>query len=255
MGRGQKQVEGQISFNFCLEPSNYVVQSNELINGKQALKLNSAKLIRAAIMQVVKEDAELKPYIVTIKELADLLNVPKSNIYRDIECIVQDILNHPVSFKRTDGKKEQWVKIPWYTRCEYHSDIGVALKLNPELEPYLINLKAHYTQYSLGEILAMKSVYAIRIFELIQSRIMSRAVPIEGTHVVMSVQEIRECCDCEKKYPAFGNFKDKVLDAAAKEINRVTIYDVSYTYQKEGKKVTAIDFFIISKYSKKAIKE
>ena len=57
MARGQKQVEGQISFNFCLEPSNYVVQSNELINGKQALKLNSAKLIRSAIMQVVKEDA------------------------------------------------------------------------------------------------------------------------------------------------------------------------------------------------------
>ena len=45
-------------FNFCMDTTNYVVQSNALVGGKQALKLNSAKLIRSAIMQVVKEDEE-----------------------------------------------------------------------------------------------------------------------------------------------------------------------------------------------------
>ena len=45
-----------------------MVQANDLIGGKQALKLNSAKLIRAAIMQIVPEDEELNPYIVSIKK-------------------------------------------------------------------------------------------------------------------------------------------------------------------------------------------
>ena len=53
LSRGKKQIEGQLSFDFCLDARNYVVQANTLIGGKQALKLNSAKLIRSAIMQVV----------------------------------------------------------------------------------------------------------------------------------------------------------------------------------------------------------
>lgn len=249
MGRGQKQIEGQMVLDFCLDKDYYVVQANELITGKQALKLNSAKLIRAAIMQVVREDEELKPYIIKIKDLAELLSVPASNIYRDVEDIVKDIRENPVFIKVADEKKTRWIEIPWYSRCEYHSDIGIALKLNPELKPYLLNLKEHYTQYALCEVLTMKSVYAIRIFEMLQSKIMGQAV--DGTHVVLTVQEIREACDCEDKYPAFGNFRDKVLSVAAREIERATTYNLSFTYQKNGRRVVAIDFFMQSKFRRK----
>ena len=220
MPRGRKQVDGQISFDFCIDARNYVVQANNLIGGKQALKLNSAKLIRSAIMQVVREDEELKPYIITIKDLSELLGVPASNIYRDVDEITDDIIKNPVYIREErNGKTIDFIKIPWVTRCEYKSDVGIALKLNEELKPFLINLKEHYTQYTLQEVLAMKSVYGIRIFEMLQSKIMSRVLPKDGIAVILSVQEIRECCDCEDKYPAFGNFRDKVIDKAVKEIN------------------------------------
>lgn len=252
MARGKKQIEGQLSFDFCLDTRNYVVQANNLIGGKQALKLNSAKLIRSAIMQVVRDDKELKPYIITIKDLAELLQVPASNIYRDIEEITDDIVKHPVFVREVSkGKTVRFIKIPWVSRCEYKADVGVALKLNEELKPFLINLQEHYTQYTLEEVLAMKSVYAIRIFEILQSKIMSGAIPRNGeTHIVIPVDELRECCACEDKYPAFGNFKNKVLDKAKDEINRVSMYDLTYTYQKEGRTVKAIDFSIKSKWSK-----
>lgn len=243
MSRGNKQIEGQLVFGFCLDTGNYVVQANNLIGGKQALKLNSAKLIRSAIMQVVREDEELKPYIITVKGLSELLGVPASNIYRDIEDITDDIIRNPVYVREErDGKTVGFIKIPWVTRCEYVSDTGIALKLNEELKPFLLNLKEHYTQYTLQEVLAMKSVYGIRIFEMIQSKIMSRVIPKEGVTVKVPVQEIRECCDCEEKYPAFGNFKAKVLDRAVKEINRVTMFRVSYSYIKSGRSVVAIEF-------------
>lgn len=60
------------------------------------------------------------------------------------------------------------MKIPWVSKCEYQADVGVAIKLNDELKPLLLNLKERYTQYTLDNILTMKSVYAIRIFELLQ---------------------------------------------------------------------------------------
>ena len=95
MGRGKKVIDGQLSFDFSLDKDNYVVQANDLIGGKQALKLNSAKLIRAAIMQIVPEDDELKPYVVSIKEIAELLGVSESNLYRDIDDITDDIIKNP----------------------------------------------------------------------------------------------------------------------------------------------------------------
>lgn len=250
MARGNKQIPGQLSFDFCLDARNYVVQANSLVGGKQALKLNSAKLIRTAIMQVVRDDEELKPYVITIAELSELLNVPKSNIYRDIEHIVNDILDNPVYIREESGsKKTRWLKIPWVSRCEYNSDIGVALKLNDELKPFLLNLKEHYTQYTLDSVLAMKSVYSIRIYELLQSKVMTKLIPKNGTQVEIPLDELKECCGCEgKSYNTFANFRIKVLDKAVSEINEKTIYQVKYDYIKNGKAVVGIRFSINMAY-------
>lgn len=250
MARGGKQIEEQLSFDFCLDPRNYVCQANALVGGKQALKLNSAKLIRAAIMQVVRDDAELKPYIITISELAELLNVPKSNIYRDIDDITDDITSNPVYIREESARnKVRWIKIPWVTRCEYHSDIGVALKLNDELKPFLLNLKEHYTQYTLDSILVMKSVYAIRLYELLQSKIMTRILPRTGTDIELSVETIKECCGCESKaYNTFSNIRSRVIDIAVKEINEKTSFTLSYKYVKKGKSIVALIFHINMKY-------
>ena len=223
MARGNKQIEGQLTFDFCLDKNNYVVQSNKLIGGKQALKVNSAKLIRAAIMQVVYDDQELKPYVVKIGDLAELLGVSKNNIYRDVESITDDIIKNPVYIRNGDGKNIKWIKIPWVSRCEYNSDIGIAIKLNNELKPFLLNLKEQYTQYSLENILSMKSVYAIRIFELLQERIKTKVIPKNGMRIELSVQYIRECCNCEEKYERFSQFKARVLDGAVSEINSQTL--------------------------------
>lgn len=142
-----------------------------------------------------------------------------------------------------------WVKIPWVTRCEYNSDVGLALQLNDLLKPLLLNLQEHYTQYTLDEVLVMKSVYAIRLYELLQSRIMTRVLPKSGTDIELSIDTIKECCGCEgKSYNTFSNFKIRVIDAGVKEINEKTVYTLSYDYIKSGKAVTGLIFHINTKY-------
>lgn len=248
MSRGLKKLDGQITFEMCLNTGNYVCQSNDLICGKQSLKLNSAKLIRAAIMQVVRNDEELKPYTVTISDLASLLGVPTSNIYRDIDELTDNIFENPVYIKIEKGKKISWLKIPWVTRCEYHSDMGILIKLNDELKPYLINLKEHYTQYTLDSILSMKSIYAIRIYEMLQQKIMNGVIPRNGVSVEMTLKEIRECCDCEDKYEKFSHLKVRVLETAVNEINLKTLYSVSYDTVKSGRTVSGIIFHVNMAY-------
>lgn len=251
MARGGKkfEIDGQLSFDFCLDTNNYVCQANALVGGRQALKLNSAKLIRSAIMQVVKEDAELKPYIITIQELASLLGVTEANLYRDIEDITDDIIKNPVYIQERTIKKERWIKIPWVSRCEYRSDYGVAIKLNDELKPFLLNLKKQYTQYTLDSVLSMKSVYSIRLYELLQSKIMVQMLPQQGVDIEMDIQDIKESCDCNaKSYDVFANFRRRVIDVAVKEINEKTIYRISYTCVKDGRSVKSILFHLNTYY-------
>ena len=251
MARGRKKdknLVGQLSFDFSLDSGQYVCQANTLITGRQALKLNSAKLIRAAIMQIRFDDTELKPYIISIADLAELIGVSSSNIYRDIDDITDDILNNPVYIRSEQKDKIKWMKIPWVSKCEYESDLGVAIKLNDELKPLLINLKEKYTQYTLDNILAMKSVYAIRIFELLQEKIVKKTLPREGIDITLSVDQIRECCDCIDKYKSFANLKQRVINSALEEINRVTLYRVDVTYLKSGRAVTSIIFHVNMMY-------
>ena len=248
MGRGGKTLEGQLSFDFSVDKNQYVVQANTLITGKQGLKLNSAKLIRSAIMQVVYDDKELKTYVITIAEIADSFGISKSNVYRDIDEVTSDIISNPVYIKSEDAKKTQWIKIPWVTKCVYQSDVGVAIKLNDELKPYLLNLKEKYTQYTLDTVLAMKSVYSIRIFELLMERIKLKVLPKNGVDVELSVEYIREACDCQDKYKTFANLNNRVIKGAVEEINRVTLYKIDISYKKKGRSVSAIIFHVNMQY-------
>ena len=60
------QLEGQLCFDLNTNTEHYVVQSNELLEGKQNLKLNSAKIMRTLIMQIKPDDEELKSYLITV---------------------------------------------------------------------------------------------------------------------------------------------------------------------------------------------
>ena len=250
MNKRNNKINGQLCLDMCLDDSYYVVQHNNLIAGKQSLSINAAKVLRVAIMQIVKDDEELKPYVITTRELADLLHITTDNIYRVIDNISDELMTSRAEVRVECGSKKKYKKINWVSFCEYDSDVGFAIKLNQDMKPYLLGLQNNYTEYTLYNILAMKSIYGIRIFELLQEKIKNghRQLPKNGLNIELQVQYIRECCNCEKKYERFSQFKLRVLDRAVEEINRVTAYKVSYDYVKKGKSVIALLFHINMKY-------
>lgn len=248
MGRKSNQINGQLCLDMCLNDNNYVVQSNNLISGKQSLSLNGAKILRTAIMQIQPEDIDLKPYVISTNELAELLHISKDNIYRVIDSASNELMGSYAEARTEYGAKRKFKKINWVSFVEYDSDIGFAIKLNSDMKPYLLNLKERYTQYTLDNILSMKSIYGVRIFELLSEKIKTKTIPRGGVNVEMSMQYLRECCDCEDKYERFSQFKARVLDRAIEEIERVTTYRVKYDYIKKGKAVTGIRFHVTMCY-------
>jgi len=236
---------GQYSFNFSIESSHYVVQSNALLRSRQNLNLNSTKIIRAAIMQIEPGDQAFKPYVISIIDLSKLLNVSSSNLYRDIKAIVNNINRNPVEIEAEDSK--MFISIPWVQLCAYDPSKGFFIQLNESLRPHLLDLKKRYGQYEYELIRGMDSVYGVRLFELLMSYIMVKIFPKNGMEIILTVDEIRKGCSCMDKYPAFANLKDRVIDPGVREINRLTMYNIKFEYVKKGRSVYAIKFFIDNK--------
>lgn len=242
-----ENINKELYVQMCLNGSYLVVQHNSLITGKQSLSLNSAKILRATIMQIVKEDEDLKPYALTTPELVELLHITKDNIYRVMDNVSSELLSSTLE-ARVNGKNRKFKKINWVSFCEYDEEINkFVIKLNSDLREFLIGLRNNYTQYTLDNILAMRSIYGVRMFELLQEKIKSKNKNI-NKDIEFSMKYLRECLNCENKYIRFSQFKTRVLDRAVEEINRVTLYNVTYDCIKQGKVITTILFHMCYKF-------
>ena len=137
------------------------------------------------------------------------------------------------------GDKE--VLVRWINTAEINKASGsITVSIDPNMKPYLYDLKQRFTQYQLKNVLKMKSRYAIQLFELFKSYEYRKVVSV-------SVDRLKKflMVDKIKTYEDFGRFKQQVLTVAINEINRCS--DITVTYEVSGKivrKITELTFFI-----------
>ncbi|MDL2234271.1 replication initiation protein [Ruminococcaceae bacterium OttesenSCG-928-L11] len=217
--------------------NHYTVMANDVIRGKQEMTLQEARIIRLLITQVVKEDKDLKTYVMNINDLAKFLNIPKSNLYRDIYNICDSLLQRVVRIGSGDAR-DSWTKFQWIQLARYDGHGNITLMLSEQIKPYVIELEKYFTQYKLENILEMNSFYAIRLYELLKCDDFTN-----GDTMEYSIDFLRQFFDCEDKYKPFNDFKKRVIDISIKEINAKSDIEIrNLEYVKEGRRVTALRF-------------
>lgn len=228
--------------NMDLNTNNMVTMNNALMKGKQSLSLQCAKLLRLAIMQVVKDDKDLRTYSVKITDLAKSLKIDSSNLYRSVDELTNEILSS-IIFIGDPSDKKKWIKFQWASLCKYDNGT-ITIRLHDNLKPYILGLNQWFTQYQCQDVLAMDSIYSIRMYELFSMAIAGRQLSEDGMNVVLMVDEIKMACDCINEYSRFGDFRLNVIDRAIKEIRNKCILNITYTYIKDGRKVIGFIFHI-----------
>ena len=227
--------------DMCLDTENMVVMSNDLVKAKSNLSLNEIKILRLAIMQVIKQDTELMTYKVNVMELADLMQITRQSIYQEIDKITTSLLKEIV-YVGDGNPKHKWLKFQWCSYCKYDNGV-LTIKLHDNLKPYLIGLSQLYTQYALEDIFGLKSVYSIRLYELLREGLRGKKVYADHVaQVTILVDTIKKATDTETKYPRMGNFKARVIDDSLKEINEKLGYYITYTPVKESRKIIGFKF-------------
>lgn len=238
MGNGNKTVSDR---------QQYVVKSNELIRKtRYTLTTQQQKLVLFAISKIRPTDPAGTVYTFSIEDVCKACGVDSKNGYY-YRSIKEDIikLTSRIWIKMPNGKERT---VSWIGDAEITPASGnISIQFHSAMEPYLFDLRSHYTQYRLENVLAFKGKYAIRLYEILRSYTTQNFID-SGVErdVSFTVDELREILDVTM-YPRWADFDRFVLKRAVDEINEYCDeIHVEYTTHKKGRNISSVNFVITS---------
>jgi len=212
-----------------------IVQHNHLIEARYHLTLQEKRLMCWLASQVNPTDEDFKEHELSIKEFAALVDVKGDHLYKTLDTITHKLMQKIITIRMLD--KKGFTKAALLGGVKYYEGQGtIKLSFHPYLKPYMLQLQERFTQVRLGDIIGLKSIHAIRIYEILKQ------YETIGNREI-SLNDLREYCGIEKnQYERFNDFKRKVIEAAKREINLKTDLLIDYEENKTARKITSINF-------------
>jgi len=224
----------------------YVTQHNKLIEHRGNMTLLEQKIIRAVISQIRMDDEDLKEYELSIADFKELTKTNRKDLYEQVKEVAEKLIDRKIEIQSINEKGKRGFYLTRYIWSAEHIEGQGYFKIvvDPRLKPYFLELKNHFTQYQLKYVMQMKSVYALRIYELLKQ--------YEKTSTQLrkfEISELKLILGVENDYDRIFDFEKRVLAVAKKEINALTDIQMDYKklYQGRGKKVVGIEFSIKTK--------
>jgi plasmid replication initiation protein len=224
--------------------SDIIIKSRDLNEAHfPNFSLNEYRLFSLILSKAVKFDKNDKEnfikcfhkiHVVTPQEFSEIFDVHISHCYQILrecgEALYQnDII---IKNKKTDTlTKTRILDKKIYNEENHTLEIGLSLRIIDYLD---VSIK--YVKTRLYQIAKFKSLYSIRLYELVTSfRSLGKfSVSVERLRFLLGVDE--------NKLKEYNNFKQRAITPAIKEVNKICNFDIKNTEKKEGKKVAIIDF-------------
>lgn len=170
----------------------------------------------------------------TAKEFSINFNVDLKSSYRIIKQAVDKLMKTDIRIDKED--KKGYSRINVCSQADYCTNQGkITIRFTEEIMPYLSQVKEKFTLYQLKEISEFKSIYSLRLYELIQE--------FKDTgYIIISIKKLRNCFSLKDKLKKYNNLKQKTFSHAVNEINKHYYIDLNFQEIKEGRKVVAIKF-------------
>ena len=214
-----------------------IVQHNHLIEARYHLTLQEKRLMCWLASQVRQDDEDFKEHKLSIKEFAELVDVKGDHLYKTLDTITHKLMQKIITIRSLTERG--FAKAALLGGVKYYEKQGIIkLSFHPYLKPYMLQLRERFTQIRLGDIMGLKSIHSMRIYEL------TKQYQLIGERTI-KIAELRECCGISgEQYKRFNDFKRKVLDASKKETNAKTDILIDYEEIKTSRKITSIKFII-----------
>lgn len=223
-----------------------LMQSKQLVHTSYEVTAIQNRIFYYCLLTAQKEKNGELSCTVKLEDIKKLIPNKNQRTLANIKKTIQILKQTSLEFeKREDGDTIE---------CDYNLIAGSEYNVNKEtfkikLADRLYRHLIDYTVYAplnLEILTKFKSFYAQRLYELL--RLWSRT----NTPIIKSfkIEQLRFVLGVENKYPAYKNFKQRVLNQAVKEINQVGNMKVDIEEVKNGRRVDEIKFMIFD-YEKK----
>lgn len=214
-----------------------VVKSNEIIQkARYDLTISELKTLAYIFSKIKPNDKEIQDYTFSVKEYCQVCGIDykNGNNYINIKKNLKSLRDK--SFWLIDEKGNE-VLVGWLSKARINKGSGkITVRLDDDIQKYVIGLFDNYTQYELLSTLPMKSNYSFRIYELLKSYAFTK-------HHTFDIDELKTMLSATN-YVNFKDFRKYVLEVATKEINLYTDIEISWQPIKNGKKVVQVYFNI-----------
>lgn len=229
-----------------------IVKDNALINASYSLELTEQRIILLAILKARENKTpHNQELIVTAQSYITAFNVHRNTAYKTLKTACDNLFDRRFSYQRySDKGKVEQVKSRWVQSVVYaESDSYIKIKFADEVLPLITMLEKHFTSYELQQVASLKSIHAIRLYELlIQYRTVGK--------LEISLSDLRlKLGIADGKYPTMNNFKARVLDVGIQQINEHSDITAKYNQVKTGRQITGFIFSFKQKEKQSKAKE
>ena len=238
-----------------------VVEHNALIQSVAKMQKTALKMFELAVSCIDTENLpENNTVYLSKKELFSFFEVSSSSKHSQFKEAIE-FMQKQAYFKIKSNKAlgieyESIVPIPYVKWNDYNDE--VTIQFSEHIMPYLINLKAEFTQYKISELQKLNSKYSIILYRWLSMNYNQyehysvkggrRAEQVEAyRNPSITVKELREITDTINEYKAMTNFTRKILKEPLEEINAHTSFNVTYEKKKAGRSIDSIVFHIEKK--------
>ena len=223
-----------------IDPDKFVVKSNDLIEARHRLTIQESHVILWLLTQIRPDDEDFKTHQLKVEDFSKMIGLNAQGQYGELQKITENLMRRILKIREKGEKNDKTLlQVAWLSSAKYHYGKGyVSLCFDPQLKPYLLQLKSHFTKINIADTMKFKSIYAVRIFELL---LQYEAIG----HRKMSVANLRDYCGIRSvEYVLYSHLKSRVINPAKTEINAKTDYEVDYEEIKESRKVVGLEWTI-----------
>jgi len=219
------------------------VQANSLVSARYRLTLGEQFLVLMMISKIGYDDQDFQGYEITIKELADTLQLNEDCTYREANAITDKLLKRPLRIKRADGSL---LKCNWIASAEHFPGL-VVLTPASKLRPYLLELRERFTKTPLQQVKGLRSQHTVRIYMLLRQHLGLGKFELD-------VSEFKAMLDIEKQYPRFSELRRWVLESSRRELTEKSDLSFKLETLRTGRTITRLKFIIVKNKPKSSEK-
>ena len=225
-----------IDYEISQERDYKVYKSNEIIQrARYDLNITELKAFAFVLSKVKPTDKEGQEYVFSVPDFCKVVGLDYKNggNYQHIKTTLKKLRDKSFWLVDETGREST---VGWLAKVRVNKGSGkITVKLDEDIQQYVIGLFNNYTQYSLLSTLPMKSAYSFRIYELLKS------YAFTGSHT-FDIDDLKS--KLAAPYTNFKDFRKKVIEVATKEINEYTDIEISWEPVFKGRKVIQVKFDI-----------